>query len=244
MLFKNIIKISTNGQVESYDYTINCLLYAAFALITAILIMIYLRKNGIAALKYKTIKGVGDHMITFGQFLIAFVIFYALCILIIDLLYLLFPTATISDQNAVFNRVANFKTQWFPYIYVGIIVPIVEELYFRKMTMSIVARSIKNPYVVILIESLLFMIIHCYSVPGLITVLLYGIFFGCLYYYTGSLWYSVLAHSVVNILSLSEINATIIVLILMNLLLGAIISLIGKAMKQIQNNSADVVKGN
>lgn len=198
-LLMDIFHILSNGWLLEYDYTMYNLLHAVFAIGMAIPMLLYFRKHDITSPKFESI----DNPLTFIKILSYVLIMFAIYEIIetnlIEYLYKLFPETGEADQIYQNNRVAKFQTQWFTYLYVGIIVPLLEELYFRKLTVCIAGRRIQNPFVIILIESLIFMSMHSYSVPGLFIVLLSGIYLGSLYYFTGSLWFSILTHSLTNL---------------------------------------------
>jgi len=70
---------------------------------------------------------------------------------------------------------------------------IVEEVFFRGAMQNIFMRWFKIPWLVIFITGFIFSAIH-FSWYGFIPRLGLGMILGYIFYYTGNLWYSILAH--------------------------------------------------
>lgn len=70
---------------------------------------------------------------------------------------------------------------------------IVEEMFFRGAMQNIFMRWFQTPWLVIFITALIFSAIH-FSWYGFIPRLALGMVLGYIFYYTGNLWYSIIAH--------------------------------------------------
>lgn len=80
---------------------------------------------------------------------------------------------------------------------IAIVPAICEEFIFRGALQRTFLRWIKNPHVAIWISALIFSAIH-FQFFGFFPRLLLGAGFGYIYYWTGSIWYTVLAHFLNN----------------------------------------------
>ena len=78
-----------------------------------------------------------------------------------------------------------------------------EETLFRGGLQNFLSRSTKKPWLAILIVSILFSAVH-FSYYGFLPRMFLGIVLGFIYYYTGSLWLSVLAHFANNAFAVSQ----------------------------------------
>ncbi|TWI81503.1 hypothetical protein IQ13_2521 [Lacibacter cauensis] len=91
---------------------------------------------------------------------------------------------------------ATFKT---PTDYIGalfiiaLMPAIVEEVFFRGSLQSSLTRSIKVPWLAIIITSVIFSVVH-FSWYGFIPRVALGMLLGYIFYYTGNLWYSIIGH--------------------------------------------------
>ena len=81
----------------------------------------------------------------------------------------------------------------FSFVVIAIIPAMGEELVFRGLIQTELIRAVKNPHVAILIASILFSAIH-FQFMGFAPRLLMGLFVGYLYFWSGNLWISILAH--------------------------------------------------
>lgn len=194
----DIFNYFTRGRLQYYDSAMYNLLDAALAAITAVPILLYLKKHGIYPPKYTSGKKPDCFVEGLGTFLVVFAIFEVCELRLLEVLYKLFPNDLDADYLFSENRSSELHNQWLIFLLVAIIVPILEELYFRKLTACFAGKRIHNPCVLILIEALIFMAGHNYSAPGLFSCFISGIFYGMLYYYSGSLLYSILAHGLGN----------------------------------------------
>jgi len=78
-----------------------------------------------------------------------------------------------------------------------------EETLFRGGLQNFLARSTQNPWLSIIIVSILFSAVH-FSFYGFLPRMFLGIILGLIYYYTGSLWLSILAHFTNNAIAVSQ----------------------------------------
>ena len=81
----------------------------------------------------------------------------------------------------------------FTFIVIAILPAIGEELLFRGLIQTEFIRAVKNPHAAILITSVLFSAIH-FQFMGFVPRLLMGVCLGYLYFWSGNLWISILAH--------------------------------------------------
>tara|TARA_Y100001958_G_scaffold159681_1_gene162411 strand:- start:898 stop:1755 length:858 start_codon:yes stop_codon:yes gene_type:complete len=91
-------------------------------------------------------------------------------------------------------------------IAIAIIPGFCEEFFFRGILQKNLRQLIKNPHFAIIISSLLFSAFHL-QFYGFFPRLFLGIFFGYLFYWSGSLIYPVIAHAFNNFLSLTVFYA-------------------------------------
>ena len=89
---------------------------------------------------------------------------------------------------------------------------ICEEMFFRGVLQKHLVGSMNNKHVAILLTAFIFSAIHL-QFSGLLPRFILGAVLGYLFYFTGSLWISIVAHAtnnalVVSIAYFSDINAT------------------------------------
>jgi hypothetical protein len=78
-----------------------------------------------------------------------------------------------------------------------------EESLFRGGLQNFLTRSTKKPWLAIIIVSILFSAVH-FSFYGFLPRMFLGIILGLIYYSTGSLWLSILAHFANNAFAVSQ----------------------------------------
>lgn len=91
---------------------------------------------------------------------------------------------------------ATFKTptDYIVALFIIALMPaIVEEVFFRGAMQSSITRSIKVPWLAIIITSIIFSVVH-FSWYGFIPRVALGMVLGYIFYYTGNLWYSIIGH--------------------------------------------------
>ncbi|RYY41409.1 MAG: CPBP family intramembrane metalloprotease [Chitinophagaceae bacterium] len=78
-------------------------------------------------------------------------------------------------------------------LFIAVFAGIGEELFFRGIVQRLIIRSTRNAWAGILISAFLFSFFH-FQFLGLLPRLFLGIILGALYWYSGSLWTSIVAH--------------------------------------------------
>ncbi|WP_161635358.1 CPBP family intramembrane glutamic endopeptidase [Aquimarina macrocephali] len=87
----------------------------------------------------------------------------------------------------------------FKMIYTIILLPVLEELLFRRIIFKSLLNKYSNLWIAILISSLLFSIIHL-SINNLIPTFLFGVIASYIYFKTNNIWYSILLHVISNLI--------------------------------------------
>ncbi|HTM99973.1 MAG TPA: CPBP family intramembrane glutamic endopeptidase [Pedobacter sp.] len=80
---------------------------------------------------------------------------------------------------------------------IAIIPAICEEFLFRGALQRTFLRMVKNPHIAIWISAIIFSVIH-FQFYGFFPRLFLGAAFGYIYFWTGSLWYTIFAHFLNN----------------------------------------------
>src|SRR5262249_26825209 len=88
-------------------------------------------------------------------------------------------------------------------VIMGLLPALCEETLFRGGLQNFLTRWTQKPWLAILIVSILFSAVH-FSFYGFLPRMFLGIVLGLIYYYTGSLWLSVLAHFFNNAIAVSQ----------------------------------------
>lgn len=202
----DIFHCLTGRQLINYDYTMYNILHVVVALIMAILMLYCFRKHSISSPKITSINDPVTFFHMLGKMLICFAIYEVIESFLLGSLYILFPASDSADKLLQSNNIEKFNTQWYTFLHVGIIAPVMEEIYFRKLTFCFAGRKFKSPYVIIAVSSFIFAVAHGYSIPGLIAVFVSGVFLGSLFYVTGSLWFSIIAHCLANLICLLQLT--------------------------------------
>ncbi|HMT74469.1 MAG TPA: CPBP family intramembrane metalloprotease [Chitinophagaceae bacterium] len=81
--------------------------------------------------------------------------------------------------------------------FIGVLAGVGEELLFRGVIQRILIRLFKNNWAGILVAAFVFSAVH-FQFYGFVPRFLLGIFLGLIYWYSGSLWPSILAHTIYN----------------------------------------------
>ncbi|MBN8878565.1 MAG: CPBP family intramembrane metalloprotease [Sphingobacteriales bacterium] len=79
-----------------------------------------------------------------------------------------------------------------------------EEVLFRSGFQNFLTRGTNNPWLAIIVVSTLFSLMHL-SYYGFLSRLSLGIVLGALYYYSGTIWWSILAHFIYNALAITTL---------------------------------------
>jgi len=109
-----------------------------------------------------------------------------------------------SEVNAMLQNILsmhNVKDLFVSVILVGVLAAVGEELFFRGMLQRIFIQIFKNPWLGILVTAAIFSAIHGQFL-GFIPRWILGIILGALYWYSGSLWISMLGHFIFNTIPL------------------------------------------
>lgn len=81
--------------------------------------------------------------------------------------------------------------------FIGVLAGVGEELLFRGVIQRILIRMFKNHWAGILVAAFFFSAVH-FQFYGFVPRFLLGIFLGLIYWYSGSIWPSILAHTIYN----------------------------------------------
>jgi len=100
-------------------------------------------------------------------------------------------------QEAALININSFSKYIISLIVIGLLPGIFEEVCFRGGLQNILTRWFKNPWVAIIITAVLFSAIHI-SYYGFLVRFALGIVLGLIFYYSGSLWLSILFHFLYN----------------------------------------------
>ncbi len=102
--------------------------------------------------------------------------------------------AEITQHLTQFDRLSHF---FLALLIIAVIPGIGEELLFRGLIQNIFFKGLKNPHIAIWVTAFLFATFHM-QFYGLIPRMLLGALFGYMYYWSGHLGYSMIAHFVNN----------------------------------------------
>lgn len=81
--------------------------------------------------------------------------------------------------------------------FIGVLAGVGEELLFRGVIQRILIRMLKNHWAGIIVAAFVFSAVH-FQFYGFVPRFLLGIFLGLIYWYSGSIWTSMLAHTIYN----------------------------------------------
>lgn len=85
----------------------------------------------------------------------------------------------------------------FSFFVLAIVPGFSEELFFRGILMRFAAKRSNNAIFPLVVSSLMFALMHS-NIYGIVSIFLAGFLLGGIYYLTGSLWCSILAHAFYN----------------------------------------------
>ena len=114
-----------------------------------------------------------------------------------------FPGWVVEMENSAQARIATLLTAGSPlgivinFIVLALLPAIVEEACFRGALQRILIQCFKSPWLGIVVTAFLFSAIH-FQFLGFLPRMFLGILLGALYWYSGSLWVSILAHFITN----------------------------------------------
>lgn len=101
------------------------------------------------------------------------------------------------DQVMVIANMKTFGEYLFSLIVIGLAPAIFEELIFRGAMQQLMVKWTRSAWVGIIITSIIFSAIH-FSYYGFLSRLFLGIMLGFMFYYSKSIWLSILAHFLNN----------------------------------------------
>jgi membrane protease YdiL (CAAX protease family) len=111
---------------------------------------------------------------------------------------------TYNDQAALMLDMKGISGYLVSLFVMGLLPAISEEMLFRGGLQNFLTRATKNPWLSIVVVSILFSIVH-FSVYGFLVRFFLGIVLGYIFYATGNLWLSITAHFFNNGLIVSSI---------------------------------------
>ena len=100
-------------------------------------------------------------------------------------------------QTDALSNLKSFPEYIFGLIVMAIFPAIFEEIFFRGAMQNIFVRWLKNPWVAILITSIIFSLIHS-SIYLFLSRLALGYALGLMYYYTKNIWINIAIHFINN----------------------------------------------
>ena len=100
------------------------------------------------------------------------------------------------QEKALIN-ITSFSEYLISMVIIGLLPALFEEVCFRGGLQNILTRWFKGPWVAIIITSIIFSAVH-FSYYGFFVRAVLGVFLGLIFYYSGSLWLSILFHFLFN----------------------------------------------
>ncbi|MEO6329158.1 MAG: CPBP family intramembrane glutamic endopeptidase [Ginsengibacter sp.] len=109
-------------------------------------------------------------------------------------------------QEAALIQITSFPKYIISLFIIALLPAIFEETFFRAGMQNLFIRWFKGPWAAIILTSIIFSIIHL-SFYGFFVRFALGIILGLLFYYSGSLWLSILFHFLFNGLQVTLLYA-------------------------------------
>src|SRR5205085_7435623 len=109
-------------------------------------------------------------------------------------------------QEAAFIQINSLPRYILSLFIIALLPAIFEETFFRGGLQNFLTRWFKSPWVAILLTSIIFSIIHL-SYYGFFVRFALGVILGFIFYYSGSLWLSILFHLLFNGLQVTALYA-------------------------------------
>jgi hypothetical protein len=100
-------------------------------------------------------------------------------------------------QEAALININSFSRYIFSIVIIALLPAIFEEVCFRGGIQNILTRWFKGPWIAIILTSIIFSAVHA-SYYGFFVRFTLGIALGLVFYYSGSLWLSILFHFLYN----------------------------------------------
>lgn len=102
-----------------------------------------------------------------------------------------------SEITNAMLKMENWGSLLYDLLLIAVIPAIAEEAFFRGVLQKLFIRMTKRAWIGILIASVVFSLLHA-EMLGFFPRAALGIILGLIYYYSGNLWYSILAHFINN----------------------------------------------
>ena len=112
----------------------------------------------------------------------------------------------LTQEKALIN-ITTFSQYFVSLIIIGLLPAIFEEVCFRGGLQNILTRWFKGPWLAIILTSIIFSAVHI-SYYGFLVRAVLGAVLGLIFYYSGSLWLSILFHFLYNGLQLTALYVT------------------------------------
>ena len=115
------------------------------------------------------------------------------------------------EYNRQVSAIISLKTGWDYFIAMVVMAflpALCEETLFRGGLQNFLTRGTRRPWVSIIIVSILFSLAH-FSFYGFLSRFFLGLVLGALFYYSGKLWLSILAHFINNALAITLLYVSI-----------------------------------
>lgn len=112
--------------------------------------------------------------------------------------------ADYTKQAAAILTLNNFAEYLIAIFIMAFLPALCEETLFRGGLQNFLARSMKNPWLAIIIVSVIFSVVHL-SYYGFLSRVFLGVMLGAIYHFSGKLWLSILAHFINNALAITVV---------------------------------------
>lgn len=112
-----------------------------------------------------------------------------------------------NDYSSQVEAISNMKTfgdYIISIVMIALLPAVFEETFFRGGMQNLLTRSTKNPWLSIIITSVIFSIIHL-SYYGFLARVCLGIVLGLIYYYSRSIWLNIAAHFFNNAFAVTQL---------------------------------------
>lgn len=116
-----------------------------------------------------------------------------------------------NEYNRQVSAIISLKTGWDYFIALVVMAflpALCEETLFRGGLQNFLTRGTNHPWVSIIVVSILFSLAH-FSFYGFLSRFFLGLVLGAVFYYSGKLWLSVLAHFINNALAITLLYVSI-----------------------------------
>ncbi len=111
--------------------------------------------------------------------------------------YLKMKEAARAAEEAALININSFPRYIISLIVIGFLPGLFEEVCFRAGLQNILTRWFKGPWLAIILTAIIFSVVHI-SYFGFLVRFVLGIILGFIFYYSGSIWLSVLFHFLYN----------------------------------------------